>query len=576
MPGGSVEILLNALLALLFILVVRSQNRVRAYFLRILLLEPVLVAGGGHKDTIKPRRLKGAGLRLRLSENRLHLPPTHGAMRTPLSLFSYLLILASTVSAQSAQLDFAPEQPYELAGAQPRDAEVRDFDRDGDLDIAVCAQADFEISVLLNDGNGNFSHDEPFHTGVRSWGMGSGDLNGDGWFDLVVTDGENQATAVEVYLGDPNNPGKFLQAPTIHAGRFPIDALMDDFNGDGLQDLAVCNNVLYGLTIFLGNGDGTFGPPYHEPSLAGFSSNRIAKGDFNEDGIVDLVLGGFSSIRLALGAGDGTFPTLASPSGSGRSVAVADFNMDGHLDVAGIYIYTGDGFLSLGDGQGGFLGSIPFDAGDWGLDLAAEDFNLDGIPDLAVAADNFHQVQVFLGRGDGNLEPLQAFSTGPEPQVLAAGDWDGDGWIDLAAPYRNYGQTAYISVLLNQSPVEPWQLLGHALNGAGGQPLLRGSGVASAGGTLLLDLENGAAGVPAGTVVGLQSNYSPLYGGILVPAPDYIFQGLNTDNAGQLTHGLNLPPNTPANMELFFQIWMLDNAGVQGYAASNGLMVTTW
>ena len=164
--------------------------------------------------------------------------------------------------------------------------------------------------------------------GFSPYSVATGDFNGDGKLDLVVA---NNVSTVSVFLG--NGDGTFQPAVNYAAGSSPKAVAVGDFNGDGKLDLAVANAFSNNVSILFGNGDGTFQPAvnYSVPCCP----SSVALGDFNGDGKLDLVVT-TNSASVLLGNGDGTFqPALNYAAGSSpATVAVGDFNGDGKLDLA--------------------------------------------------------------------------------------------------------------------------------------------------------------------------------------------------------------------------------------------------
>jgi hypothetical protein len=167
--------------------------------------------------------------------------------------------------------------------------------------------------------------------------------------------------------------------------------------------------------------------------------------DFNHDGIFDKAEivseenGGTAALRVSLGRGDGTFQQMGSSSAVGnapRSIVSGDFNRDGIPDVV---VGDDDGSLKL------FLGSRTGDlvsAGDVArlgsvVSIAVADFNGDGIPDMAVSDWRTSEVAILLGAGNGSFErgwsfPLRMRGTVPH---ISTADFNGDGIPDLVVVY---------------------------------------------------------------------------------------------------------------------------------------------
>ena len=140
----------------------------------------------------------------------------------------------------------------------------------------------------------------------------------------------------------------------------------------------------------------------------------VAVGDFNSDNKPDLAVVNISPglVSVFLGNGDGTFQAAANYEDGGVNsdfVAVGDFNLDGKPDLAIANDSYGSASVLLGNGDGTFLAVGPFPAGQNPFSLAAGDFDSDGKPDLAVANYTDNNVSVLVGqrgrklRGAGEL-----------------------------------------------------------------------------------------------------------------------------------------------------------------------------
>jgi len=220
-----------------------------------------------------------------------------------------------------------------------------------------------------------------------------------------------------------------------------------DFNGDGKIDIAVVAGA--GISVLLGNGDGTFQP--HVDYALPATAIAMACADFNHDGKLDLAVTHGNSVSLFLGKGDGTFasPTSFAIGMSPDTMVAADFNGDGNMDLA-VTTSNGSAQLSvrLGNGRGGF-GPLLISAiglGDTPVGIAAGDFNGDGKLDLVTAAFG-NTYSVMLGNGDGTFQTTTTTLASCLSGVTTA-DFNGDGMLDLAITYGCGFQAGKVSILL--------------------------------------------------------------------------------------------------------------------------------
>ena len=313
-----------------------------------------------------------------------------------------------------------------------------DLDGDGNLDLAVLISypptSGLYLNILRGGGDGSFKTGTNFLAGV-STGTGYlavGDFTGNGRLDLVVFPASVSNTDTYIFFNDGS--GNF-PSENVCCTTGALSVVVADFNNDGKLDIAESNSN--GLTIWLGNGDGTFSLA-SSPS-AGNNPDGLAAGDLNGDGKVDLVAADYTdgTVSVLLGKGDGTFTTGATyPIGKQPvAIALADLNGDGKLDVTVANGADNSVQVLLGGGDGTFRsGTYRVPTGPFSI--TSGDFNRDGIPDLAVLNGD-GTVTVFLGDGHGGFKVLNPFpgcGSGPGlfPLQIVAADMNGDGTSDLA------------------------------------------------------------------------------------------------------------------------------------------------
>lgn len=264
-----------------------------------------------------------------------------------------------------------------------------------------------KVAVLLNEGHGSFRLYRRYDLGPFALAYPSAlavrDLNGDHRPDIMVAVG----TKLVVLFG--NGHGSFGSERISRVVAFdklgnlgPLTTLaFGDINGDRRIDVVAggqtAENEPSGiLAVLLGRGNGTFVPKQVSVDLAGLPV-RVALADLERDGRLDLV------VQYA--------------------------NTESDWDGGPFY---GSVVVSRGDGHGAFAKLAEYDlaASQATTPFAAADFNHDGHLDLAIGTNG--ALDVLLGNGDGTFQPPLSFS-GPftTPQAVVAGDFNGDGRPDV-------------------------------------------------------------------------------------------------------------------------------------------------
>ncbi len=331
------------------------------------------------------------------------------------------------------------------------DIVVGDFDEDGHPDLAlpnsgrITSEEGNTVVLFRNDGSGTFTMAGEFLVAERPLTLAAGDFDGDGHLDLVADSNRFDSRHIAVLFG--TGTGSFAPRVLVPVVNVPSDGLAAaDLDGDGDDDIAV--SVLGDLYFARSNGDRTFATPgLVSEDGAQPIVGRIAIGDLNGDGNLDLVHGVYQStgpwaekdVAVRLGHGDGTFGAPAyydaiDFSTTPEAVELADLDGDGDLDVATCDWSgtTGDGIgLLFNDGTGVLGGAHHVPAGQGTQDLTVADVDGDGDPDVLTSDRMSLAVTVHRNPGDGRIPVLQTRYTAHTLNIrLDAGDVDGDGDLD--------------------------------------------------------------------------------------------------------------------------------------------------
>ena len=275
-----------------------------------------------------------------------------------------------------------------------------DLNGDGIFDIAASTYIGRKNLVYLSDGMGGYILTEPTHAHHDSRAVTMGDVDRDG--DLDVFFGVGGALKPDqICLNDGS--GTLTCSDICPTGRVSNRAEMDDFNNDGNLDVIVArdNGV---VLLALGTGTGTFNCVERGPGN-GFG---LGVGDVDNDGNLDAFIGRDTRhLVLCLGDGVDDFTSCNNivrlPSGRPVSIELRDFNGDDNLDAV-VAAAAGDKHLCIGDGAGGFscAAIAPLDGVDR-RDVDAGDIDLDGDVDAVFAGLAPGTTQVCLNDGTGSF-----------------------------------------------------------------------------------------------------------------------------------------------------------------------------
>ena len=267
----------------------------------------------------------------------------------------------------------------------------------------------------------------PISLGAGS--VASGDFNRDGKTDLAVCS-STVGDSLTIFLG--NGDGTFQQFATYTVS-FPSSVAVGDLNNDGIPDLVTYSGS--GITVWIGNGDGNFTEGHTYGSFPPGSGVQLA--DFNGDGNVDALTDSNFDLQIWWGNGDGTLtagPVLTLPENGSPVFVVGDFNGDGKADIAsmGIVAAASSFVVFLGNGDGTFTPVAESNnAPVIGYRMAAGDLNNNGKLDLVLATGD-DSVSVLLGNGDGTFQSAVKYKVATNSYGVAIADFNGDGKPDIA------------------------------------------------------------------------------------------------------------------------------------------------
>ena len=322
---------------------------------------------------------------------------------------------------------YGSRQDY-FSGSTPCYSNLVDLNHDGILDLAETTEGLDQLSILMGKGDGTFLPRVPYPDVAGPTAIEVGDFDEDGNPDLVVPNFHGES--VNVFFSDPS--GALPRRSLFDCGVAPWSVCVADFNGDSHDDIATANTASNSVSVLLGHGDGTFEPRRDQP--AGIFARYVIAADLSGDGTPELAVTneGSGTVMVLAGNGDGSFGSArhVDTEGEPADISLADFNVDGRLDVC--VAVPGEIRFYAGLPQGAFAPAVVIHPGGASAELKAADLNGDGAPELIVSLTDVGSIAIYGGgAGFGSGAP-SVVPAGLSPVWFVTGDWNRDGRLDLA------------------------------------------------------------------------------------------------------------------------------------------------
>jgi hypothetical protein len=311
------------------------------------------------------------------------------------------------------------------AGNAPDGLTLADLTGNGRLDLLV-GNANGDVLTLFGNGDGTF---QPYQRLDGHVALAAADVDGDGLTEFVVADqAHDQITLLT------NQPGGGFEQDRQNGVLSPNAVVMADLTGNGIQDLIVANGGGNDVLVYLGLGDGRYGPAHR--FFVGTDPVSITVADLNGDGIPDLLVAnrGSNDVSILYGQNRGASWTLTPGprlrAGAGPvATAVQDVYGNGLPDILVSNSESNNVYLLPGVGGGFFNDKHPviFATGQDPEQLFVGHFGSGSALDLVTVNRGSNDLTFFPGFGIG-----RSLATGGQnPTAAVAGDFLHDGRMDL-------------------------------------------------------------------------------------------------------------------------------------------------
>ncbi len=343
---------------------------------------------------------------------------------------------------------FSPPYTYLEVGTAPFGITAADLNRDGAPDLISANSKANSITVMLNNGNGEFGGRVDYDVGNSPHSVTAIDINGDDDLDLAVA---NQLdNSVIVLLND--GTGSFAIADEYDVYDAPYTLFSSDVNGDGLTDLgAACvgysNNYGF-VSMLLNDGLGSLGS--RQDYIVSYKPTSLNTADLDGDGDFDMSTSDLNSNQISVFKNNrngffssrklydaGTFPDW---------IASGDFDGDGDIDLIACNQFGSTITVLYNNGNAVFDSTRGYPTGSIPTCVATGDIDGDSDLDIITANRTGGSISIFTNDGTGNFSGPYNIDIGSEPVAVELADFDNNGFLDIAASISMDNQ---IVILMN-------------------------------------------------------------------------------------------------------------------------------